>query len=83
MYECDHPHVLKLLGVCLDEGLVPYIITPFMANGSLLSHLKEERKILVLDPETANHEDAVSSNSVVKFHFFFFSITVTSIDCMT
>ena len=52
MHKFDHPNVLKLSGVCLDGGPAPYIIMPFMANGSLLSFLKEERENLVLDPGT-------------------------------
>ena len=52
MQEFDHPNVLKLIGVCLDGGPAPYIIMPFMANGSLLSYLKEERGKLVLEDPT-------------------------------
>ena len=57
MQEFDHPNVLKLLGVCLDGGPAPYIIMPFMANGSLLSYLKHERDNLIL--ESPNAEDMV------------------------
>ena len=58
MQEFDHPNVLKLLGVCLDGGPAPYIIMPFMANGSLHSYLKQERQNLVLDKSYA--DDLVS-----------------------
>jgi serine/threonine protein kinase len=47
----DHPNVLTLIGVCVDGGPAPYIILPFMFNGSLLAHLKKERENLVLPPE--------------------------------
>ena len=60
MYEFDHPNVLKLSGVCLDGGPAPYIIMPFMENGSLLSYLKEERETVVLDLKSASSEDVVS-----------------------
>ncbi len=59
MQAFDHPNVLKLLGVCLDGGPAPYIIMPFMENGSLLSYLKEERGSLVLDPDCADSENVV------------------------
>ena len=49
MMEMNHPNVLALIGVCLDGGPAPYIVIPFMANGSLLSYLKKERKNLTLD----------------------------------
>ena len=61
MYEFDHPNVLKLIGVCLDGGPAPYIIMPFMANGSLGSYLKNEREKLLLDPKSAKPDDIVSN----------------------
>ncbi len=60
MYEFDHPNILKLSGVCLDGGPAPYIIMPFMENGSLLAHLKEERQNIVLAPEDTDVEEVVS-----------------------
>ena len=62
MHEFEHPNVLKLTGVCLDGGPAPYIIMPFMANGSLLSYLKEERSKLVLDPSDSSSADNVVSS---------------------
>ncbi len=56
MQEFDHPNVLTLRGVCLDGGPTPYIIMPFMNNGSLLSHLKEERKTLVIEPRPRSRD---------------------------
>ena len=61
MQDFDHPNVLPLIGVCLDGGPAPYIIMPFMTNGSLLSHLKENRESLVMDPSSLDHDDVVSS----------------------
>ena len=54
-----HAHVMGLIGVCLDAGSAPYIIMPYMANGSLLKYLKKERKIIVLSEEA--DEDEVKS----------------------
>ena len=59
MKEFDHPNVLTLRGVCLDGGPAPYIIMPFMTNGSLQSHLKENRASLVLDPNSSDMDDMV------------------------
>ena len=44
MSRFNHSHVMGLIGVCLDAGSAPYIIMPYMANGSLLKYLKKERK---------------------------------------
>ena len=59
MKSFDHPNVLKLIGVCVDAGPAPYIVMPFMANGSLLSYLKKERSRLVLTED--EEEDLVSN----------------------
>lgn len=44
MRDFDHPNVMKFLGMCFDapEGF-PYIILPYMVNGSLRDYLKSER----------------------------------------
>ncbi len=44
----DHPNVLNLIGVCVDAGPSPYIVMPYMENGSLLSYLKRERPKLTI-----------------------------------
>ena len=59
MQEFDHPNVLRLLGVCLDGGPALYIIMPFMSNGSLLSHLKENRDTLLVSPHALDQDDVV------------------------
>jgi serine/threonine protein kinase len=43
MKDLDHPNILKLIGICIDGGPAPFIITPFMENGSLLSYLRKNR----------------------------------------
>ena len=46
-----HPHVMGILGICL-AGQVPYIVMPFMANGSLHSYLRKHRaKLLISEDE--------------------------------
>ena len=44
MKDFHHPHIPGLLGVCFDapDGS-PYIVIPFMANGSVKTYLKERR----------------------------------------
>ena len=58
MSRFKHAHVMGLIGVCLDAGSAPYIIMPYMANGSLLKYLKRERNNIVLLDEV--DEDEVS-----------------------
>lgn len=47
MHGLEHPHVLNIIGVCVDGGPAPYIIMPFMANGSLLTYIRKEKNKLV------------------------------------
>ncbi len=49
MKDFSHPNVLSLIGVSLDAGQSPYIVMPYMANGSLLNYLKKERPNLTFD----------------------------------
>ena len=58
MYKFEHPNILTLSGVCLDGGPAPYIIMPFMANGSLLAYLKKNRDKFIFT--TVGNEIAVS-----------------------
>ena len=57
MYNFNHLHILTLKGVCLDGGPAPYIIMPFMANGSLLVYLKENRDKLIVSFKDKDEED--------------------------
>ncbi|XP_064398643.1 plexin-A2-like isoform X2 [Halichondria panicea] len=51
MQDFDHPHVMSLIGVCLDAGPGIAIVMPYMANGSLFDYLKKERDNLELDDD--------------------------------
>lgn len=57
MLQFDHPHVLALIGVCVDGGTAPYIVMPFMSNGSLLSYLRKFRKELFLPVDHPDQEE--------------------------
>lgn len=44
----QHQNVLSLIGVCVEASPAPYIVMPFMSNGSLLGYLRKEKSTLVL-----------------------------------
>ncbi len=50
----NHPNVLSLIGVCVDAGKAPYLVMPYMANGSLLSYLRNERPNLTIADEAGD-----------------------------
>ena len=55
MKSFDHPNVMTLIGVCnatAMSGGAPSIIMPYMAQGSLLNHLRKERDALMLGVDT-------------------------------
>ena len=56
MYGLEHPRVLSIIGVCVDGGPAPYIVMPFMANGSLLAYIKKEKMNLVVPIDSDDHE---------------------------
>ena len=62
MHQFEHTNVLTLRGVCLDGGPAPYIIMPFMANGSLLAYLKKNRDTLLV---SSKEQSEVSSCIIV------------------
>lgn len=75
MCDFDHPNVLTVSGVCLDGGPAPFIIMPFMANGSLHAYLREKREELVLDSNSIYDQDDVVNKYTIK------GIFVTSYFC--
>ena len=62
MQRFQHPNVLNLIGVSVDAGEAPYIVMPYMANGSLLTHLRKERPHLTI--AEAAGEEMVSKGQV-------------------
>ena len=57
MKSFHHPNVLHLIGVCIDAGAAPYLVMPYMLNGSLLSYLRKERsrpKLIITEHSEPN-----------------------------
>ncbi len=52
MCSFDHPHVLGMVGICLDHNNSPYLLLPFMENGDLKNFLKKKRETLHPSRET-------------------------------
>ena len=62
--QLQHPHVMEIVGVCLDRDSIPFLVMPFMSNGNLLQYLKTNRKKLVL-PKNRNQDELVGVSYVV------------------
>ena len=61
----QHANVLSLIGVCVEAGPAPYLIMPFMSNGSLLHYLRREKLALFL-PEDTDEETVREFNRECK-----------------
>ena len=59
MSHFQHSHIMGLIGVCLDAGPAPYIVMPYMANGSLLHYLRKKRDDLVFTQNVDGRDDEV------------------------
>jgi serine/threonine protein kinase len=44
MCSFNHPHVLGMVGICLDTVQSPYLLLPYMANGDLRTFLRNKRE---------------------------------------
>ena len=66
--EFDNPHVLSLIGVCLDAGPAPYIVLPFMANGNLLAYVKKEKNNLVFPDHSMADSEQASVYMYMELH---------------
>lgn len=64
MIKFNHRHVITLKGVCVDGGPIPYVILPYMANGSLLKYLKKERNSLVIVKDAGTNIGTKSDSDV-------------------
>ena len=71
MYGFKHPHVLNIIGVCVDAGPAPYIVMPFMANGSLLAYIRKEKLKLVVPVDNEDNELASVFSPSLVFQILF------------
>ena len=88
MKSLNHLHVMTLKGVCLDGGPVPYIVLPYMANGSLLSYLKKERSNLTVPMAEGDSLEEEMQSQVSPIDKFFiatsvkFNVLVLTLNCV-
>lgn len=45
MKDFDHANVLALIGVCITRENQPLVILPFMANGDVLSYVRDPQNV--------------------------------------
>lgn len=64
MEKFDHPNVLTIIGVCLDGGPAPFIIMPYMTNGSLLAYLRKNRETLVVSYDNKETEEVSTMRAI-------------------
>ena len=60
MLSFEHPNVMSLVGVCIEEE-IPLLIIPFMSNGCVLEFVKHHRDELLCINATAPQVESVFS----------------------
>ena len=55
MLSFQHPNVMSLVGVCLDDEM-PLLIMPFMSNGNVLEYVRHHKQELLLTSEATDEE---------------------------
>ena len=64
MVNFNHPNVMRLRGVCLNQEN-PLLIMPFMSNGTVLEYVRHNKDTLMLTNE---------ANSLEVIFFLYISI---------
>ena len=67
MTKFKHLHVLNLIGVCVESGEAPYIIMPYMMNGSLLAYLRKEKPQFTFSQDA--REEQVSNHCYFSYRY--------------
>ena len=79
MESFTHPHLVKILGVCLDSASVPLIVSPYMSQGSLLPHLKQRQSELVLSKSVKVSREKVTQPFKMHIQSFIMYFTTSGI----
>ena len=45
MKDFKHPHVLRLIGVCIKDARIPLVVLPFMKHGDLLTYIRNPQNV--------------------------------------
>lgn len=69
MKHFDHQNILSLIGVCIEARPAPYIVMPYMPNGSLLEFLRKERVNLLLKDSTDLEDYVVSTMNACTIQY--------------
>ena len=66
MQNFHHPHVMTLIGMSFDANHTPSMVMSFMANGSLLAYLKNNRSSLLISEAADDEKVRVSHCTCTK-----------------
>ena len=74
MVDFDHPHVMTLIGVIPGEkGAPPLLVLPYMAKGTLLNYVRDNKSQLFLESE--EDTDKVDQFKNTNMHTHTHSVT--------
>jgi serine/threonine protein kinase len=67
MSNLAHERILPLIGIAFDEQYNPLIITPYMQNGALQAHLRNENNVRFERLTFINVRQTFSLQQLLKF----------------
>ena len=70
MVHFDHPNVMTLTGVILTDGGAPLLVMPYMAKGTLLMYVRDNKTQFLIEEE---EPDKVSIQ--LEFHYILLHVT--------
>ena len=75
MKEFDHPNVLSLIGINVNENGLPQIVVPFMGGGDLLTYLRKHGAPVT--PGSEVRADSFLRKSLVSVNFVQLSLSLS------
>ena len=65
MVNFNHPNVMRLRGVCLNQEN-PLLIMPFMTNGTVLEYVRHNKDTLMFTNEANSLEVILFYSSIIR-----------------
>ena len=62
MVHFDHPNVMPLTGVILEEGSAPLLVMPYMAKGSVLTFVRDNKIQFLVENEEEQQKVSMPFN---------------------
>ena len=69
MVHFDHPNVMTLTGVILDEGSAPLLVMPYMAKGTVLTFVRDNKTQFLFENEEEQQKVSIYSTLIPRYAY--------------